>query len=64
MKKTIIDLSLQFKNGMQKYSSKHPRVTITKTASHKKDKREIRKIIIGSHSGTHVDAPVHFVKHI
>lgn len=62
MKKTIIDLSLQFKNGMQKYSPKHPRVTIAKTASHKKDKREIRKIIIGSHSGTHVDAPIHFCK--
>ena len=62
MKKKIIDLSLQIRTGMQKYSNKHPKVIITKTATHKKDKREITKIIIGSHSGTHVDAPRHFCK--
>lgn len=62
MKKKIIDLSLQIRTGMQKYSNKHPKVMITKTATHKKDKREITKIIIGSHSGTHVDAPRHFCK--
>lgn len=62
MSKKFVDLSLIFKNNMQKYSANHPKVQISKTVSFQNFNRQISKIIIGSHSGTHVDAPRHFIK--
>lgn len=58
----FIDLSLTYKNGMQRYHSPiHPEVKITQLGFMKKHKREVRKIEFGTHSGTHVDAPRHFL---
>ena len=59
----IIDLSLTFEKGMQTYhKSYHPKFKRILTTSHKILKREVSKIQIGSHMGTHVDAPRHFIK--
>ena len=63
-KLNFIDLSLQITSGMQKYHANyHPVTKIVKTANHKNYKREVRKIITGTHSGTHIDAPVHFINY-
>ncbi len=60
---SIIDLSLMIKEGMQTFNAPwHPSVKITKLASHKINNRETRKIEIGTHTGTHIDAPKHFIK--
>ena len=63
-KKTkIIDLSLMFKKGMQTYNKNyHPKFKRIKLASHKSHKREVSLLQLGSHMGTHIDAPSHFIK--
>lgn len=59
----IIDLSLMFYSGMQTYHRKyHPKFKRIKSANHKTYKREVSTIQIGSHLGTHIDAPRHFIK--
>ena len=63
IKNKIIDLSLMFKKGMQTYHKNyHPKFKRTKLATHKTHKRELSLIQLGSHTGTHVDAPSHFIK--
>ena len=63
-KKTkIVDLSLMFHSGMQTYHRNyHPKFKRIKSATHKKNNREVSTIQIGSHLGTHIDAPRHFIK--
>ena len=39
----------------------HPLVEITQLGRHGIENRETRKLVIGTHTGTHVDAPRHFV---
>jgi arylformamidase len=58
----FIDLSLTLKQGMQYYKSGlHPQVEIIQIGNMKQHKRETRKITLGTHSGTHIDAPKHFL---
>lgn len=58
----FIDLSLTYKNGMQYYKSGlHPPVKITQLGYMKHHNRETRRITLGTHSGTHIDAPKHFL---
>jgi arylformamidase len=62
-KNKIVDLSLLFHAGMQTYHrSYHPKFKRLKSATHRSNKREVSSIQIGSHLGTHVDAPRHFIK--
>lgn len=62
-KHKIIDLSFTIHSGMQVFSSPwHPAVAITQLAFHHKQNRETRKIVMGTHAGTHTDAPRHFIK--
>lgn len=59
----IIDLTLEIKMGMLTFpSSWHPKVEIIKLGSHESVGRETSKIVLGSHTGTHIDAPRHFIK--
>ena len=59
----MIDLSHLYHSKMQTYHSKwHVKFKLLKLASIKKAGRETKKIILGSHCGTHVDAPRHFLK--
>lgn len=59
----IIDLSMLIEEGMQTFAAHwHPFVEITQLGRHGIENRETRKVIIGTHSGTHIDAPRHFIK--
>ena len=61
--KKIIDLSMNINEKMHTYNVHwHPKVKIKKLGSFKKVNRETRQITIGTHTGTHVDAPRHFIK--
>jgi arylformamidase len=57
----IIDLSHIYHAKMQTYSKWHSKFKLLKLASIKKQGRETKKIIMGSHCGTHIDAPRHFL---
>lgn len=59
----MIDLSHLYHAEMQTYGSKwHVKFQLFKLASIPKEGRETKKIVIGSHCGTHIDAPRHFIK--
>jgi arylformamidase len=58
----IIDLTYPIHEGMTSFAAAwHPGVSITQIGRHGFEGRETRKISFGSHTGTHVDAPLHFV---
>lgn len=59
----IIDLTYMIQESMTAFDAPwHPRVTITQLGSIEEVGRETRQITFGTHTGTHVDAPRHFVK--
>lgn len=61
-KKKYIDLTLPAHKGMLVFPSHwHPKVDVKILGRHKREGRETRKIVLGSHSGTHMDAPAHFI---
>ncbi|NDV27175.1 cyclase family protein [Desulfovibrio sp. JC010] len=58
----IIDLTMDVHEGMQTFQTYwHPFVEVTQLGRHGIENRETRKLILGTHTGTHVDAPRHFV---
>ena len=58
----IVDLTHPIHEGMLTYPVPwHPVVEITQLASHGVENRETRKVLIGTHTGTHIDAPRHFI---
>lgn len=58
----IIDLTFPIHEGMTTFPTHwHPFVEITQLGRHGIEDRETRKIVIGTHTGTHVDAPRHFI---
>ena len=64
MKKTrrIIDLSMLIHEGMQTFGAPwHSYVEITQLGRHGIENRETRKIVMGTHVGSHIDAPRHFI---
>lgn len=59
----IIDLTLDIYEGMTTPPCDwHPRTEITILGRHGLEGRMSRKITVGSHTGTHVDAPLHVLK--
>ncbi len=63
MSRTIIDLTMMIEEGMQTFPTLwHPFVEITQLGRHGLENRETRKLILGTHTGTHIDAPRHFIK--
>lgn len=54
----MIDLSIQLEHDMAVYEG-DPKVKISKVCSRAKDGWEVRELTLGSHTGTHVDAPIH-----
>jgi kynurenine formamidase len=53
---------MTIESGMPRYpASWHPYPEVTMLASHGAEGRETRRIVMGTHTGTHVDAPRHFV---
>ena len=62
MTKRIVDLTMPIHEGMQTFPAHwHPFVEITQLGRHGIENRETRKILLGTHTGTHVDAPRHFI---
>ena len=62
MTRRIIDLTFPIHEGMATFPSHwHPVVEITQLGRHGIENRETRKMVLGSHTGTHCDAPRHFV---
>jgi kynurenine formamidase len=62
MAQRIVDLSYLIHEGMTTYPSpNHPRVEITQLGRHGIENRETRKVVLGTHTGTHCDAQRHFV---
>jgi arylformamidase len=58
----IIDLTMSIEEGMQTFPTPwHPFVEITQLGRHGLENRETRKIVLGTHTGTHIDAPRHFI---
>lgn len=61
MPRRIIDLSHPIEEGMTTFPSpNHPRVEVTILGRHGMDGRATRRLVLGTHTGTHVDAPLHF----
>lgn len=62
MSRKIIDISLTIEEGMTTYPSMwHPYVEITQLGRLGIEERESRKLVLGTHTGTHIDAPRHFI---
>lgn len=59
----IIDLTYEIDPGMLTFTAPwHPKVTIKQLGEIGKEGRETREITMGTHTGTHMDAPRHFVR--
>ncbi|MDO8577342.1 MAG: cyclase family protein [Candidatus Wildermuthbacteria bacterium] len=57
------DLSYPIEEGMITFNAPwHPLVSIQQMGRIGVEGRESRKISFGSHTGTHIDAPLHFIK--
>ena len=59
----IIDLTYDIEEGMTTFNAPwHPTVSIKQMGRIGMEGRETRKLSLGTHTGTHVDAPLHFIK--
>lgn len=56
----IIDLSHQLETGIQVYPG-DPQVYIQEGLTHEKHYCHVDRLHLGTHSGTHIDAPLHFI---
>jgi len=62
MSRRITDLTMTIHEGMQTFAAHwHPFVEITQLGRHGIENRETRKITLGTHTGTHIDAARHFL---
>lgn len=58
----IVDLTFTLREGMTTFPVHwHPVVEITVLGRLHVERRETRKLVLGTHTGTHMDAPRHFV---
>lgn len=59
----VIDLSYDIEEGMITFGAAwHPIVSFTQLGRLNYEGRETHEISLGSHTGTHIDAPRHFIK--
>lgn len=57
-----IDLSFPIHEGMTSFAAHwHPKVEVTQLGRHGVEERETRRLVLGTHTGTHCDAPRHFI---
>ena len=57
----IYDISVDIQKGMPTYSG-DPKYKSRKLKSVEQDGYEIHRLTLGNHTGTHVDAPAHFIQ--
>jgi len=55
----IVDLTHPIGEGTPVYFPWHPKTEIERTATYEQNRCEVRRISVGTHTGTHVDAPSH-----
>lgn len=55
----LIDLTHPITNGMAVYFPWHPPTEIAQTANYAQDNCVVHRLTIGTHTGTHIDAPSH-----
>ena len=59
----LIDLTYSIEEGMTTFGKPwHPVVSVTKLGRIEIEGRETRRISFGTHTGTHIDAPRHFIE--
>jgi arylformamidase len=59
----VVDLTIAIEEGMQTFNAPwHPVVEITQLGRHGVEGRQTCRFSLGSHTGTHMDAPLHFVQ--
>ena len=59
----LIDLSHPLHEGMLTFPNlNHPRTEVTQLARHRVEGRATRRLVLGTHTGTHLDAPLHFIE--
>ncbi len=59
----IVDLTYDIEEGMLTFHAPwHPKVTIKQMGRIEVEGRETREVTFGTHTGTHIDAPLHFLK--
>lgn len=56
----IIDLTHEIKNGMMIYPG-DPEISISEGLTHDRDYCHVDQFHLNSHTGTHIDAPLHFL---
>lgn len=62
MAKRIVDLTYPVHEGMTTFPVHwHPVVEVSILGRHGIEERETRKVVLGTHTGTHCDAPRHFI---
>lgn len=58
----LVDLSHRIVEGMTSFRAPyHTAPEVVVTARHETEGRAVRRLTLGTHSGTHVDAPLHFI---
>src|SRR6202165_6263720 len=57
----LVDISVPIHDAMAVYRGKPP-VLIRQAMTWRKDGVNLSELCLGSHTGTHVDAPSHFIK--
>ncbi|MEP0821806.1 MAG: cyclase family protein [Ignavibacterium sp.] len=58
----IIDLTHPISNSMPVYFPWHPETRLERTANYEDHKCIVTRVSVGTHSGTHIDAPSHVLK--
>ncbi len=59
----LIDLSVDLYNGMTRFQGDyHVSFSCEGTGTYERDKCQVHKIVMATHTGTHVDAPSHFIE--
>lgn len=62
MARRVVDLTLPIKAGMARFPTYwHPEVEVGLLGRIENEGRETRRLVLGTHSGTHCDAPRHFL---
>ncbi len=60
--RTPVDLTHPIRQGMVSFPSpNHPTPEVTVLARHEDQGRMTRRLVLGTHTGTHLDAPLHFI---
>ncbi|MDH3251901.1 MAG: cyclase family protein [Ignavibacteria bacterium] len=58
----VVDLTHPISDGLPVYFPWHPKTTLTQTANYKDNLCLVQCLSIGTHSGTHIDAPSHVLE--